>query len=83
MELQGAELKQGKLAKFLLWLHDYFQWLEMSGSGGCYCSVAQSYLTLCDPVDCSLPGSSAGDQPRLIQGIQRRDGVGEDQETIA
>ena len=25
----------------------------------------------------------AGDQPRLIQGIQRRDGVGEDQETIA
>ena len=26
---------------------------------------------------------SAGDQPRLIQGIRRRDGVGEDQETIA
>ena len=25
----------------------------------------------------------AGDQPRLIQGIRRRDGVGEDQETIA
>ena len=26
---------------------------------------------------------SAGDQPRLIQGIRRRDGVGEDQETTA
>ena len=26
---------------------------------------------------------AAGDQPRLIQGIRRRDGVGEDQETIA
>lgn len=25
----------------------------------------------------------AGDQPRLIQGIRRRDGVGEDQETTA
>ena len=28
-------------------------------------------------------GTTAGDQPRLIQGIRRRDGVGEDQETIA
>ena len=26
---------------------------------------------------------NAGDQPRLIQGIRRRDGVGEDQETTA
>ena len=26
---------------------------------------------------------TAGVQPRLIQGIRRRDGVGEDQETIA
>ena len=24
----------------------------------CYCLVAQSCLTLCDPMDCSLPGSS-------------------------
>ena len=32
----------------------------------------------------ALPQSiSAGDQPRLIQGIRRRDGVGEDQETTA
>ena len=77
--------------------------------------VAQSCLTLCNPMDCNLPGSSrilewvvipfsrgfsqprdqtqvsciagrfftAGVQPRLIQGIRRRDGVGEDQETIA
>ena len=27
--------------------------------------------------------SNAGVQPRLIQGIRRRDGVGEDQETTA
>ena len=26
---------------------------------------------------------SAGNQPRLIQGIRRRDGIGEDQDTIA
>ena len=26
---------------------------------------------------------AAGDQPQLIQGIRRRDSVGEDQETIA
>ena len=24
--------------------------------GGCCCSVAQSYPTLCDPMDCSMPG---------------------------
>ena len=30
-----------------------------------------------------LVGNCAGDQPRLIQGIRRRDRVGEDQETIA
>ena len=26
--------------------------------GDCCCSIAQSCLTLCDPMDCSLPGSS-------------------------
>ena len=53
-------------------------------------SVTQSCPTLCKPMDCSTPGfpvvtnsQSAGDQPRLIQGIRRRDGVGEDQETTA
>ena len=25
-------------------------------SWGCYCSAAQSFLTLCDPLDCSTPG---------------------------
>ena len=35
----------------------------------------------CGPVLKSMP--AARDQPRLIQGIRRRDGVGEDQETIA
>ena len=27
------------------------------GLGSCCCSVAQSSLTLCDPIDCSMPGS--------------------------
>ncbi|SBO33482.1 hypothetical protein ANAPC3_01240 [Anaplasma phagocytophilum] len=37
-----------------------------------------------DPQAGALPQSiSARDQPRLIQGIRRRDGVCEDQETIA
>ena len=42
----------------------------------------ESCPTLCDPIDGSPPGS-AGDQPRLIQGIRSGDGVGEDQETTA
>ena len=25
-------------------------------SGGCHCSVTQSHPTLCDPMDCSMPG---------------------------
>ena len=45
MELQGAELKQGKLAKFLLWLHDYFQWLEMS-SRQIHCPQGQALPTI-------------------------------------
>ena len=54
--------------------------------------VAQSCPTLCDPMDYTvhkilqartLEWVAAGDQPRLNQGIRRRDGVGEDQETIA
>ena len=27
-----------------------------AGGGGACCSVAQSCLTLCDPMDCSTPG---------------------------
>ena len=29
----------------------------VGGEGSCCCSVAQSYPTLCDPMDCSTPGS--------------------------
>ena len=32
--------------------------LEQGAPCCCHCSVAQSCLTLCDPEDCSLPGSS-------------------------
>ena len=44
---------------------------------GVYCHCA--YLTYMQ----STPWETAGDQPRLIQGIRRRDGIGEDQDTIA
>ena len=30
---------------------------ECGGGGGCCCSVTKSHPTLCDPMDCSLPGS--------------------------
>ena len=30
--------------------------LEIKGASGEFSSVAQSYLTLCDPMDCSTPG---------------------------
>ena len=34
------------------------------------CSDAQLYLTLCDPMDCSLPGSSVhGDSPGKNSGV--------------
>ena len=34
------------------------------------CLVAQSYLTLCDPMDCSLPGTSVhGDSPGKNTGV--------------
>ena len=29
----------------------------MRGYCGCWCSVAQSCLTLCNPINCSTPGS--------------------------
>ena len=36
----------------------------------CWCLVAQSCLTLCHPVDCSLPGSSVHwDSPGKITGV--------------
>ena len=47
------EERWGKL--FYLWLMFSFPGIICSL---CVCSVAQSCLTLCDPVDCSPPGSS-------------------------
>ena len=43
-------------AMFLLcWLFVWgFPAAELTGC--CYCRVAQSYLTLCNPMDCSTPG---------------------------
>ena len=37
----------------------------------CGCSVTQSYLTLCDPMDCSLPGSSVHGifQARILEWV--------------
>ena len=66
-------------AMFLLcWLFVWgFPAAELTGC--CYCRVAQSYLTLCNPMDCSPPCSSVhGDSPgkntrvdchTLLQGI--------------
>ena len=38
---------------------------------GCCCSVAKSYLTLCDPMDCSLSGSSVHGvvQARILEWV--------------
>ena len=45
-------------------------WMETSGGMHCCCYwVAKSCLTLCDPVDCSLPGSSVygTSQARILE----------------
>ena len=36
-----------------------YHWAISSYNNICVCLVAQSYLTLCDPMDCSLPSSSS------------------------
>ena len=42
--------------------------LEYTGSGSCGCSVTQSCLTICDPMDCSTPGLPVHHQlPELAQ----------------
>ena len=42
----------------------------MKASCAVLCLVAQSCLTLCDPVDCSPPGSSVqGDSPGKNTGV--------------
>ena len=45
------------------------QILYHSNTCGCCCSVTQSCLSLCDPIDCSLPGSSVHEifQARVLE----------------
>ena len=51
-------------------------WLALEWRGdhrGCVYSVAQSCLTVCNPMDCSPPGSSAhGDTPGKSTGVGAR-----------
>ena len=45
-----------------------FQWMPIQK--GCVCLVIQSCPTLCDPMDCSLPGSSVHrDFPGKVTGV--------------
>ena len=59
LDLKMRKLRRKKARKY------YLFGTEEGGSlfsspllGCCYCSVTQSCLTLCDPMDCSPPGSS-------------------------
>ena len=60
-----------------------------TGGAGVRGLVSSSHLEHSSPLQqqCDVGTDSqqdcAGDQPRLIQGIRRRDGIGEDQDTIA
>ena len=40
----------------------------------CVCSVAHLCLTLCDPMECSLPGSSVWDFPGKDTGVSSSKG---------
>ena len=44
-------------------------WLTRHPNWACSCSLAQLCLTLCDPMDCSPPGSSVHDisQTRILE----------------
>ena len=53
---------------------------EESEKVGLKLNIQKTKIMALDPI---TSWEIAGDQPRLIQGIRRRDGVGEDQETIA
>ena len=70
--LKGLWLLSSKL-KHLLYIFDIFRFKDISLYASfflftniifcnsfhcCYCSVAKSCLTLCDPMDCSSPGFS-------------------------
>ena len=50
---------------------DQEQSSDMAGEPAGCCSVAQSYLILCDPMDCNLPGSSAHGvlQARILEQV--------------
>ena len=57
-------LKDGKEVEDVLWIHLYGPLLQLfvyficllRKNVVCCCSVAQSCLTLCDPMDCNTPG---------------------------
>ena len=50
--------------------HVYMQLIQRI-TLNCCCLLAQSYLTLCDPMDCGLPGSSVRDisQARILEWV--------------
>ena len=74
--LQGILLTQGSNPCFLCLLYWQAGSLPLAPSGkpwisyAVLCLVAQSCLTLCDPMDCSPPGSSVhGDSPGKNTGV--------------
>ena len=56
----------GDSGKILVGLYLYYKLYSL-----CVCSVAQLCLTLCDPMDCGLPGSSAHGifPPRILEWV--------------
>ena len=52
------------------WLQLCYPDISFSNFYVCECSVTQSCPTICDPIDCSLPGSSVpGDSPGKNTGV--------------
>ena len=51
-------LRDGDCGRWLsvAWESRYFHWAHFCPKLSCSCSVAKSCLTLCDPMDCSMPG---------------------------
>ena len=56
----GQEEKGETEDEMVGWHHQFngHEFEQTPGDGGCVRSVAQSCSPLCDPMDCSLPGSS-------------------------
>ena len=66
--VQGIFLTQGSNLSPLCLLHQQVGFLSLAPPVPCL--VAQSCLTLCDPMDCSPPGSSVdGDSPGKNTGV--------------